>query len=62
MAETHSAYTDTETLIRLLDVAEGMPGAIALRERGYMRFHEWPSGHWAVTDKGREFLSSLPEN
>ena len=35
MAETHSAYTDTETLIRLLDVAESMPGAIALRERGY---------------------------
>src|SRR3954470_19999534 len=35
MAETHSAYTDTETLIRLLDVAEGMPGAVALRERGY---------------------------
>src|SRR5690349_22725457 len=35
MAETHSAYTDTETLIRLLDVAEAMPGAIALRERGY---------------------------
>ena len=35
MTETHSAYTDTETLIRLLDVAEGLPGAIALRERGY---------------------------
>jgi hypothetical protein len=35
MTETHSAYTDTETLIRLLDVAEGMPGAVALRERGY---------------------------
>ncbi|WP_030439096.1 methyltransferase domain-containing protein [Actinoplanes subtropicus] len=35
MAQTHSAYTDTETLIRLLDVAEGMPGAVALRERGY---------------------------
>jgi ubiquinone/menaquinone biosynthesis C-methylase UbiE len=35
MAETHSAYIDTESLIRLLDVAEGMPGAVALRERGY---------------------------
>jgi ubiquinone/menaquinone biosynthesis C-methylase UbiE len=35
MTETHSAYTDTETLIRLLDVAEGLPGAVALRERGY---------------------------
>jgi len=35
MAQTHSAYTDTETLIRLLDVAESRPGAVALRERGY---------------------------
>src|SRR3954452_9972178 len=35
MAPTHSAYTDTETLIRLLDVAERLPEAVALRERGY---------------------------
>src|SRR6187549_2233349 len=35
MAETHSAYTDSSTLIRMLDVAESMPDAVALRERGY---------------------------
>jgi ubiquinone/menaquinone biosynthesis C-methylase UbiE len=35
MAETHSAYTDSTTLIRALDAAESLPGAVALRERGY---------------------------
>lgn len=26
-------------------------------EQGYMRFLEWPSGHWSMTHKGRVFLS-----
>jgi len=35
MPETHTAHTDTETLIRLLDAAETTPGAVALRARSY---------------------------
>ena len=35
MTKTHSDRTDSATLIRTLDVAESMPGAVALRERGY---------------------------
>jgi ubiquinone/menaquinone biosynthesis C-methylase UbiE len=35
MAETHTAYTDTDTLIRVLDATETMPGAAQLRERSY---------------------------
>jgi ubiquinone/menaquinone biosynthesis C-methylase UbiE len=35
MADTHTAYTDTDTLIRLLDAAESMPGAARLRARSY---------------------------
>jgi ubiquinone/menaquinone biosynthesis C-methylase UbiE len=35
MADTHTAYTDTETLIRALDAAETMPGAARLRARSY---------------------------
>jgi ubiquinone/menaquinone biosynthesis C-methylase UbiE len=35
MPETHTAHTDTDTLIRLLDVAETTPGAAALRARSY---------------------------
>src|SRR5688500_5897046 len=35
MTKTHSAHTDSATLIRMLDTAESMPGAVALRERGY---------------------------
>ena len=27
-----------------------------LESRGLMRFHEWPSGHWSITEKGRNFL------
>lgn len=26
-----------------------------------MRFHEWPSGHWSYTDKGRNFLSTVED-
>jgi ubiquinone/menaquinone biosynthesis C-methylase UbiE len=35
MADTHTAYTDTDTLIRLLDAAETIPAAARLRARSY---------------------------
>jgi ubiquinone/menaquinone biosynthesis C-methylase UbiE len=35
MAETHTAYTDIETLIRALDAAEAVPSAARLRARSY---------------------------
>jgi ubiquinone/menaquinone biosynthesis C-methylase UbiE len=35
MAETHTAHTDMETLIRVLDAAEAMPAAARLRARSY---------------------------
>jgi ubiquinone/menaquinone biosynthesis C-methylase UbiE len=35
MTDTHTAYTDTDTLIRLLDAAETMPDAARLRARSY---------------------------
>jgi ubiquinone/menaquinone biosynthesis C-methylase UbiE len=35
MAKTHTDHTDSATLIRALDAAEYLPGAVALRERGY---------------------------
>jgi ubiquinone/menaquinone biosynthesis C-methylase UbiE len=35
MTGTHTAYTDTDTLIRLLDAAEAMPAAARLRARSY---------------------------
>jgi ubiquinone/menaquinone biosynthesis C-methylase UbiE len=35
MTETYTAYTDTDTLIRLLDAAEAMPAAARLRTRSY---------------------------
>jgi ubiquinone/menaquinone biosynthesis C-methylase UbiE len=35
MPETHTAHTDTDTLIRMLDAAEAMPGAATLRARSY---------------------------
>src|SRR3981081_2745364 len=35
MTSTHTAYTDTDTLIRLLDAAEAMPAAARLRARSY---------------------------
>jgi ubiquinone/menaquinone biosynthesis C-methylase UbiE len=41
MTDTHTAYTDTETLIRQLDAAEAMPAAARLRARSYqlLRLH-----------------------
>src|SRR5882757_8753868 len=35
MADTHTAYTDTDTLIRQLDAAEALPAAARLRARSY---------------------------
>jgi ubiquinone/menaquinone biosynthesis C-methylase UbiE len=35
MADTHTAYTDTDTLIRVLDAADALPGAARLRARTY---------------------------
>lgn len=35
MTNTHTRYTDTDTLIRVLDAADAMPGAAQLRERSY---------------------------
>ena len=35
MPDTHTAYTDTDTLIRQLDAAEAMPDAARLRARSY---------------------------
>jgi ubiquinone/menaquinone biosynthesis C-methylase UbiE len=35
MTDTHTAYTYTDTLIRLLDAAETMPAAARLRARSY---------------------------
>ncbi len=31
----------------------------AAMQRGFLRWHEWPSGHYEVTDAGREFLSGV---
>ncbi|MEQ4300676.1 methyltransferase domain-containing protein [Plantactinospora sp. B6F1] len=35
MPDTHTAYTDSEKLIRMLDAAETMPDAVTLRARSY---------------------------
>ena len=35
MAETHTAYTDTDTLIRVIDTVDAMSDAIRLRARSY---------------------------
>ena len=35
MPDTHTAYTDTDTLIRQLDAAEALPAAARLRARSY---------------------------
>jgi ubiquinone/menaquinone biosynthesis C-methylase UbiE len=50
MPETHSAYTDTETLIRTLDAAEAAPGAVAIRERSYQLLRPAPDA--TVVDVG----------
>jgi ubiquinone/menaquinone biosynthesis C-methylase UbiE len=35
VSDTHTAYTDTDTLIRVLDAADALPGATRLRARSY---------------------------
>jgi len=32
-----------------------------IKRRDLMRFEEWPSGHWATTDRGRAYLAALAE-
>lgn len=32
-----------------------------IEAQGLMKFHEWPSGHWAYTDKGISFLNYIDE-
>lgn len=32
-----------------------------LEQRGLMKFHEWPSGHWSITDAGRDFIADNAE-
>jgi ubiquinone/menaquinone biosynthesis C-methylase UbiE len=50
MPETHTAYTDTGTLIRALDTAENTPGAVALRARSYQLLRPAPGA--PVVDVG----------
>jgi ubiquinone/menaquinone biosynthesis C-methylase UbiE len=50
MPDTHTAHTDIDTLIRVLDAAETMPAAVALRERGYRLLRPEPGA--AVADIG----------
>jgi hypothetical protein len=33
------------------------PLADEVQRRGLMKFHEWPSGHWALTQRGLNFLA-----
>jgi hypothetical protein len=33
------------------------PIAAEVQRRGLMKFHEWPSGHWALTQHGLNFLA-----
>lgn len=30
-----------------------------IKDRQLAKFHEWPSGHWAITPRGRNFLMDL---
>jgi ubiquinone/menaquinone biosynthesis C-methylase UbiE len=50
MAETHTAYTDTDTLIRVLDAAETLPGAAQLRAHSYQQLRLSPGA--TVVDVG----------
>ncbi|AVT31079.1 SAM-dependent methyltransferase [Plantactinospora sp. BC1] len=50
MPETHTAYTDTENLIRLLDAAENTPDAVTLRARSYELLRPYPGA--TVLDVG----------
>jgi ubiquinone/menaquinone biosynthesis C-methylase UbiE len=50
MADTHTAYTDADTLIRVLDAADAMPAAARLRARSYELLRLAPGA--AVVDVG----------
>jgi ubiquinone/menaquinone biosynthesis C-methylase UbiE len=50
MTDTHTAYTDTDTLIRMLEAAETMPGAATLRARSYQLLQLVPGA--TVVDVG----------
>ncbi|MBF9131553.1 methyltransferase domain-containing protein [Plantactinospora sp. S1510] len=50
MTETHTVHTDTDTLIRVLEAAETMPGAARLRTRSYQLLRLPPGG--TVVDVG----------
>jgi len=50
MPETHTAYTDADTLIRALDAAETTPGAGTLRARSYQLLRLPPAA--TVVDVG----------
>jgi ubiquinone/menaquinone biosynthesis C-methylase UbiE len=50
MAETHTAYIETDDLIRQLDAAEAMPAAVRLRERSYQLLRLPPGA--TVVDAG----------
>ena len=50
MPDTHTAYTDSERLIRTLDAAEALPEAAALRERSYQLLRLRPGA--TVVDVG----------
>ncbi|MGH3209624.1 MAG: methyltransferase domain-containing protein [Trebonia sp.] len=50
MPKTHTAYTDTDTLIRQLDAAEAVPAAARLRARSYQLLRLPPDG--TVVDAG----------
>ena len=32
-----------------------------IRENRLAKFHEWPSGHWNLTDTGRDFIAEHGE-
>jgi ubiquinone/menaquinone biosynthesis C-methylase UbiE len=50
MPNTHTAYTDTDTLIRVLDAAESTPDAATLRTRSYQLLRPLPGA--TVVDIG----------
>ncbi len=33
-----------------------------VQDEGLAEFHEWPSGHWKITDKGQYWLYENPED
>lgn len=33
-----------------------------IRENRLAVFHEWPSGHWSLTDAGRDFIAEHGED